>query len=175
LDMASNESATARRRGSKGIGAPASPVRRTTLIAGLAGVAFGYWIAVWISDYWPIVVGGKAIAAWRIPMEQGIARSQIFPDGVHGPLQALMVMVETGQREQEKCAVQFIRCIRPHVAVAGAAESAAVNVLRQSVTLILPTLAVRPSHSEQVACSRRPIQRQAPRSWSGSGRDAGVY
>lgn len=46
------------------IGAPASPVRRTTLIAGLAGVAFGYWIAVWISDYWPIVVGGKAIAAW---------------------------------------------------------------------------------------------------------------
>lgn len=41
-----------------------SAVRRFTLIFGLAGVTFGYWIAVWISDYWPIVVGGKAIATW---------------------------------------------------------------------------------------------------------------
>jgi len=31
---------------------------------GLAGVTFGYWIPVWISDYWPLVVGGKAIATW---------------------------------------------------------------------------------------------------------------
>ena len=41
-----------------------SAVRRFTLIFGLAGVTFGYWIAVWMSDYWPIVVGGKAIASW---------------------------------------------------------------------------------------------------------------
>ena len=41
-----------------------SPVRVVTLIMGLAGVTFGYWIPVWISDYWPIVVGGKAIATW---------------------------------------------------------------------------------------------------------------
>ena len=41
-----------------------SAVRRFTLAFGLAGVTFGYWIAVWISDYWPIVVGGKAIATW---------------------------------------------------------------------------------------------------------------
>jgi len=41
-----------------------SAVRRFTLVFGLAGVTFGYWIAVWISDYWPIVVGGKAIATW---------------------------------------------------------------------------------------------------------------
>jgi hypothetical protein len=41
-----------------------SKVRIFTLIFGLAGVTFGYWIAVWISDYWPIVVGGKAIASW---------------------------------------------------------------------------------------------------------------
>ena len=27
-------------------------------------MTFGYWIAVWISDYWPLVVGGKAIATW---------------------------------------------------------------------------------------------------------------
>jgi len=39
-----------------------SRVRLFTLIFGLAGVTFGYWIAVWMSDYWPIVVGGKAIA-----------------------------------------------------------------------------------------------------------------
>ena len=41
-----------------------SPVRRFTLVGGLLGVTFGYWIAVWCSDYWPIVVGGKAIASW---------------------------------------------------------------------------------------------------------------
>ncbi|HEU4748663.1 MAG TPA: DUF3341 domain-containing protein [Gemmatimonadaceae bacterium] len=41
-----------------------SPVRRFTLIGGLAGATFGYWIAIWVSDYWPLVVGGKAIASW---------------------------------------------------------------------------------------------------------------
>jgi hypothetical protein len=41
-----------------------SAVRRFTLVFGLAGVTFGYWIAIWISDYWPIVVGGKAVASW---------------------------------------------------------------------------------------------------------------
>jgi hypothetical protein len=41
-----------------------SAVRRFTLAFGLAGVTFGYWITIWISDYWPIVVGGKAIATW---------------------------------------------------------------------------------------------------------------
>jgi hypothetical protein len=42
----------------------ASRVRVFTLIFGLAGVTFGYWIAVWISDYWPLVVGGKPVASW---------------------------------------------------------------------------------------------------------------
>lgn len=46
------------------IGAPPSPVRRFTLIGGLAGATFGYWIAIWTSDYWPLVVGGKAVASW---------------------------------------------------------------------------------------------------------------
>src|ERR1051325_1301645 len=41
-----------------------SPVRIVTLIMGLAGVTFGFWIPVWISDYWPIVVGGKPVASW---------------------------------------------------------------------------------------------------------------
>jgi Protein of unknown function (DUF3341) len=43
---------------------PPSKVRVFTLIFGLTGVTFGYWIPVWISDYWPLVVGGKAIATW---------------------------------------------------------------------------------------------------------------
>ena len=43
---------------------PQSPVRRFTLIGGLLGVTFGYWVAIWISDYWPIVVGGKPVASW---------------------------------------------------------------------------------------------------------------
>ena len=46
------------------IDAGPSPVRRFTLIGGLAGASFGYWIAIWASDYWPLVVGGKAIASW---------------------------------------------------------------------------------------------------------------
>ena len=43
---------------------PKSAVRKFTLAFGLLGVTFGYWIAIWISDYWPIVVGGKPIASW---------------------------------------------------------------------------------------------------------------
>jgi len=41
-----------------------SPVRRFTLIGGLLGVTFGYWIPIWVSDYWPLVVGGKPVASW---------------------------------------------------------------------------------------------------------------
>jgi hypothetical protein len=43
---------------------PPSRVRIFTLIGGLCGAAFGYWIAIWASSYWPIVVGGKPIASW---------------------------------------------------------------------------------------------------------------
>ena len=46
------------------LGNPKSVVRRYTLIGGLLGATFGYWIAIWASDYWPLVVGGKAIASW---------------------------------------------------------------------------------------------------------------
>lgn len=46
------------------LGDPPSPVRRFTLIGGLLGVTFGYWIAIWVSNYWPLVVGGKPIASW---------------------------------------------------------------------------------------------------------------
>jgi len=41
-----------------------SRVRIFTLVFGLAGVTFGYWIPIWMSDYWPLVVGGKAVASW---------------------------------------------------------------------------------------------------------------
>lgn len=44
--------------------APPSRVRLFTLIGGLAGASFGYWIAIWASSYWPLVVGGKPIASW---------------------------------------------------------------------------------------------------------------
>ncbi len=46
------------------LGSPPSPVRRFTLIGGLLGVTFGYWIAIWTSEYWPLVTGGKAIGSW---------------------------------------------------------------------------------------------------------------
>lgn len=41
-----------------------SIVRLYTLIGGLAGATFGYWIPIWISDYWPLVVGGKVVPSW---------------------------------------------------------------------------------------------------------------
>lgn len=41
-----------------------SPVRLFTLIGGLAGATCGYWIAIWTSDYWALVVGGKPVASW---------------------------------------------------------------------------------------------------------------
>ena len=43
---------------------PKSAVRKFTLAFALMGVTFGYWIAIWISDYWPLVVGGKPVASW---------------------------------------------------------------------------------------------------------------
>lgn len=46
------------------ISAPPSGVWKFTLIGGLLGVTFGYWIAIWVSDYWPLVTGGKPIASW---------------------------------------------------------------------------------------------------------------
>lgn len=46
------------------IEAPTSRVRLFTLIGGLAGASFGYWIAIWTSNYWPLVVGGKPVASW---------------------------------------------------------------------------------------------------------------
>jgi hypothetical protein len=44
--------------------APPSKVRIFTLIGGLTGASFGYWIAIWSSRYWPLVVGGKPVASW---------------------------------------------------------------------------------------------------------------
>jgi molybdopterin-containing oxidoreductase family membrane subunit len=43
---------------------PVSAVRRFTLVGGLLGWTFGYWISIWASEYWPLQVGGKAIASW---------------------------------------------------------------------------------------------------------------
>ncbi len=41
-----------------------SVVRRYTLIGGLLGATFGYWIAIYSSEYWPLIVGGKPTASW---------------------------------------------------------------------------------------------------------------
>jgi hypothetical protein len=43
---------------------PPSSVRKYTLYGALAGCVFGYWMAIWTSEYWPLVVGGKAISTW---------------------------------------------------------------------------------------------------------------
>jgi hypothetical protein len=43
---------------------PPSPVRRYTLIGALSGATFGWWVSIWGSNYWPMIVGGKAISTW---------------------------------------------------------------------------------------------------------------
>ncbi len=45
------------------IGAPVSPVRLFTLIGGMTGTAAGFGITIWMSRDWPLLTGGKAIAA----------------------------------------------------------------------------------------------------------------
>lgn len=45
------------------IGDPVSPVRLFTLIGGLTGCAAGFGVAIWTSRDWPLLVGGKPIAA----------------------------------------------------------------------------------------------------------------
>ena len=62
-DMAVH-SPTPRHELDEAVAAPTSRVRLFTLIGGLAGASFGYWIAIWASKYWPLVVGGKPIASW---------------------------------------------------------------------------------------------------------------
>ena len=57
-------SPTPRHELEEALGNPVSPVRKFTLVGGLLGATFGYWIAIWASDYWPLVVGGKPIASW---------------------------------------------------------------------------------------------------------------
>ena len=55
---------TPRHEFEEAFGDPPSNVRKFTLIGGLCGATFGWWIAIWCSDYWPLVVGGKAVASW---------------------------------------------------------------------------------------------------------------
>ena len=55
---------TPRHEFEEAFGDPPSNVRKFTLIGGLLGATFGWWIAIWCSTYWPLVVGGKAIASW---------------------------------------------------------------------------------------------------------------
>lgn len=55
---------TARHEFDEALQPPRSPVRLYTLFGALAGATFGWWIAIWGSNYWPLVVGGKAISTW---------------------------------------------------------------------------------------------------------------
>ena len=43
---------------------PRSGVRKYTLIGALCGATFGYWVAIWTSEYWPLVLGGKVYGSW---------------------------------------------------------------------------------------------------------------
>jgi hypothetical protein len=45
------------------IGDPISGVRWFTLAGGVLGCAAGFALAIWMSHDWPVLVGGKAIAA----------------------------------------------------------------------------------------------------------------
>jgi len=42
---------------------PVSPVRLFTLVGGLTGCAAGFAMTIWMSNNWPLLVGGKPIAS----------------------------------------------------------------------------------------------------------------
>jgi hypothetical protein len=42
---------------------PISPVRMFTLIGGVAGCSIGAWLTLWMSEDWPVQVGGKPIGS----------------------------------------------------------------------------------------------------------------
>ncbi len=46
-----------------GYGLPRSPVRLFTLVGGLTGTALGFWLTIWSSLKWNLVVGGKPIVS----------------------------------------------------------------------------------------------------------------
>ena len=45
------------------LGQPVSPVRMFTLIGGIAGCSIGAWLSLWMSEDWPVQVGGKPIGS----------------------------------------------------------------------------------------------------------------
>ncbi|HEX3927224.1 MAG TPA: DUF3341 domain-containing protein [Gemmatimonadales bacterium] len=45
------------------IGDPISPVRLFTLFGGIIGCAAGFGTTIWMSRDWPLIVGGKSVAA----------------------------------------------------------------------------------------------------------------
>ena len=46
-----------------GHGLPRSPVRLFTLIGGLIGTATGFWLTIWSSLKWGLIVGGKPVVS----------------------------------------------------------------------------------------------------------------
>jgi hypothetical protein len=42
---------------------PVSPVRLFTLVGGLTGCAAGFAMTIWMSNNWPLLVGGKPVAS----------------------------------------------------------------------------------------------------------------
>ena len=46
-----------------GHGLPKSPVRLFTLVGGLTGTATGFWLTIWSSAKWGLIVGGKPVVS----------------------------------------------------------------------------------------------------------------
>jgi molybdopterin-containing oxidoreductase family membrane subunit len=45
------------------VGDPVSPLRWFTLLGGMLGCAAGFSLAIWMSHDWPLITGGKSVAA----------------------------------------------------------------------------------------------------------------
>src|SRR5262249_58603786 len=46
-----------------GHGLPRSPVRLFTLVGGLIGTGTGFWLTIWSSVKWGLIVGGKPVVS----------------------------------------------------------------------------------------------------------------
>src|SRR3954465_13986606 len=67
---------------------PVSPVRMFTLIGGIAGCSIGAWLTLWMSEDWPVQVGGKPIGS--IPPGNLIMFEMTI---LFGPLQTILGLV----------------------------------------------------------------------------------
>jgi len=106
---------------------PVSPVRLFTLVGGLTGCAAGFAMTIWMSNNWPLLVGGKPIAS--VPPYVVLAFELTILLGALSTVLGIIVMSALQERKRvpydEKFSDDHIGVFVP----CGAEQSAAIERL----------------------------------------------